>query len=93
MGTPGIGGGQAPPADGRYFPTANPATGEAVALVADGDAADVDRAAQVAQQALAGWSAMAPLGGALPNAACIAQLIREDLDELDRLERVPHMQS
>jgi aldehyde dehydrogenase (NAD+) len=81
-----IGGAQVPPAGGRYFPTSNPATGETVALVADGDAADIDQAARAAQQALAGWSGRPPVERSRILAR-ISQLIREDLDELDRLER------
>ena len=81
-----IGGAQVPPTGGRYFPTSNPATGETVALVADGDAADIDQAARAAQQALAGWAARPPVERSRILAR-ISQLIREDLDELDRLER------
>jgi aldehyde dehydrogenase (NAD+) len=53
-----IGGGWQAPAAGGYFATKNPASGEELAQVADGTAADVDRAVQAARGALAGWVAL-----------------------------------
>jgi aldehyde dehydrogenase (NAD+) len=46
-----IGGEFVAPATGRYFPTVNPATEETIAEVADGDAADIDRAVAAARAA------------------------------------------
>jgi acyl-CoA reductase-like NAD-dependent aldehyde dehydrogenase len=40
------------PLDGAFFETLNPATGEAIARVAQGGAADVDRAVKAARRAL-----------------------------------------
>ncbi len=46
-------------ASGRTFPTINPATTEVIAHVAEGDAADIDRAVKAAVAALAGpWGRM-----------------------------------
>ena len=81
-----IDGAQVPPAGGRYFPSLNPATGQAVASVADGDAADIDRAAHAAQRARPGWSAVPPVERSRLLLR-ISGLIRENLDDLDRLER------
>ncbi len=39
-------------ASGKTFPTIDPATEEVIAEVAEGDAADVDRAAKAARKAL-----------------------------------------
>ena len=81
-----IGGAQVPPTAGRYFPTASPATGAVVASVADGDAADVDLAVNAAREALAVWSARPPVERSRVLMR-LSQLIRENVDELDRLER------
>src|SRR5215467_12426667 len=43
------------PADGVFFDSADPATGEKIASVAQGSAADVDAAVQAARNALPGW--------------------------------------
>ncbi|HEB54001.1 MAG TPA: aldehyde dehydrogenase family protein, partial [bacterium] len=45
------------PRGARWFATANPATGEALAEVAQGTAKDVDRAVQAARRALVDWRA------------------------------------
>jgi aldehyde dehydrogenase (NAD+) len=45
------------PGSGRYFATLEPATGQPLAEVAAGDAADVDRAVQAARAALPAWRA------------------------------------
>jgi len=48
-------------ASGKTFRTLNPATGEALGSVAEGDAADVDRAVAAARAALSGpWSKLSP---------------------------------
>ncbi len=49
-----------PPHSGAYFPSANPATGEALAQIADGSADDIDAAVRAARTAFAGWSGLGP---------------------------------
>ncbi len=46
------------PASGEYFATSNPATGDKIAEVAYGDAADVDAAVKAARKALPAWQAL-----------------------------------
>ncbi len=53
-----------PPDSGEYFDTRNPATGEVLARVADGNAVDVDRAVNAAAHALDGWVALGGHGRA-----------------------------
>ncbi|MEO1585235.1 MAG: aldehyde dehydrogenase family protein [Planctomycetota bacterium] len=53
-----IGGRFVEPADGAYFKTINPATDAMIAEVADGSAADVDRAVAAAREALPAWSGL-----------------------------------
>jgi aldehyde dehydrogenase (NAD+) len=48
------------PAEGQYFATADPSTGEALAAVAQGSAADVDAAVRAARAALPAWQALSP---------------------------------
>ena len=56
-----IGGSWVPAASGRTVPTINPATGEELAQVAEGDTADIDRAVAAARAALAGpWAKFTP---------------------------------
>jgi aldehyde dehydrogenase (NAD+) len=50
-----IGGRFVDPAEGTRFDTINPATGETLAAVAQGSAADLDRAVQAARAAQPGW--------------------------------------
>src|SRR5439155_17558677 len=50
-----IGGEWRAPVEGKYFETADPSTGEKLADVAQGSAADVDGAVKAARAALAGW--------------------------------------
>jgi phenylacetaldehyde dehydrogenase len=48
-------------ASGKTFPTYNPATGEVLAQVAEGDREDIDRAVKAARKAFNGpWSRMTP---------------------------------
>ena len=48
-------------ASGKTFTTVNPATGETLGVVAEADAADIDRAVASARKALEGpWSKMSP---------------------------------
>jgi aldehyde dehydrogenase (NAD+) len=53
-----IGGAFLPPADGKRFEVINPATGERLADVAQGNAADVDSAVVAARAAFGPWSAL-----------------------------------
>jgi aldehyde dehydrogenase (NAD+) len=46
------------PASGEYFATSDPATGDKIAEVAHGDAADVDAAVKAARKALPAWQAL-----------------------------------
>jgi len=45
---------------GKTFDVYNPANGEVIARVAEGDAADVDLAVKAAREAFPGWAALAP---------------------------------
>lgn len=72
---------------GKTFATINPATEETIADVAEGDAADVDRAAKAARKAFESgpWSRMdARDRGKLLYR--LADLIEEEIDELSALE-------
>ncbi len=55
-----IGGEWREPANGGYFDTTDPATGEKIATVAQGSMADVDAAVQAARQAFSTWQALSP---------------------------------
>src|SRR5438067_434309 len=55
-----IGGKWRAPAQGRYFATADPSTGEKIAEVAAGSAADVNAAVKAARAALPHWQALTP---------------------------------
>src|SRR6516162_1917718 len=55
-----IGGMWKAPRDGKYFETKDPSTGEKLADVAQGSAADVDAAVKAARKALPGWRALRP---------------------------------
>ena len=48
------------PAGGRYFETTDPSTGEKIAAVAQGSAADIDAAVHAARQAFPTWQALTP---------------------------------
>lgn len=79
-----IGGRYTPSQSGRRFDVVNPATGEAVAEAADGDAADVEAAVTDAARAQKEWAKVpARKRGALVYQA--ANLIREHVEELARL--------
>jgi aldehyde dehydrogenase (NAD+) len=49
-----------PPADGKYFETADPSTGERIADIAQGSAADIDAAVKAARTALPAWQKLTP---------------------------------
>jgi aldehyde dehydrogenase (NAD+) len=53
-----IGGAWVAPAEGQYFDTADPSTGEVLASVAQGTAADVDAAVKAARGALYAWQSL-----------------------------------
>src|ERR1700710_1558113 len=56
-----IDGKSVPAVAGRTFESRNPATGELLALVAEGDAQDIELAVQAAQRAFEGpWSRFTP---------------------------------
>ncbi len=59
-----IGGKWLEPESGEYFDTINPANGEKLAKVADGNEADVNRAVAAAADALEGWVALGGHGRA-----------------------------
>jgi phenylacetaldehyde dehydrogenase len=73
-------------ASGRTFQTPNPATGETLARVAEGDVEDINRAVRAARKAFEGpWGAMTPSerGRLIWR---IGDLILEHADELAQLE-------
>src|SRR5207302_10299512 len=72
---------------GKTFPTLNPANGETICQVAEGDKADVDLAVKAARKAFESgpWSKMnASERGRLMNR--LADLIEKHIDELAALE-------
>ena len=76
-----------PPKSARYLDDHNPATGEKIAEVARGDAADVAAAVAAARAAFAGWRDRRPIerGRILLD---VARKIREKSRELAELERL-----
>src|SRR3984957_869486 len=78
-------------ASGRTFETPNPATGETLATVAEGDAEDINRAVSAARRAFEDgpWSRMTPSdrGRIIWR---IGDLILEHVDELAQLETLDH---
>src|SRR5258706_11910052 len=75
-----------PSASGKEFTTVNPATGEVIAKLAEGDATDVDRAVAAARRAFDGewsrWSAHDRRRLLLR----VNDVVQENFDELARLE-------
>src|SRR5579863_8171930 len=55
-----INGAWAAPSTGKYFDTADPSTGEKLASVAEGSAADIDAAVKAARAAFPGWQSLTP---------------------------------
>ena len=82
-----IGGKWIPARSGKTFETINPANEEVLALVAEGDKADVDEAVRVARRAFeeGKWPRMTPHERAR-HLLRIADLIEEHTDELAQLE-------
>ena len=76
-----------PAASGKTFASINPATGDTLAHVAEGDAEDIDRAVAAARKAFdAGhWSRVAP-GERKAVLLRLAELIRENLEEMALLD-------
>jgi gamma-glutamyl-gamma-aminobutyraldehyde dehydrogenase len=72
---------------GKTFASINPATGEVLAEVAEGDAADIDRAVSAARRAFddGRWSRMAP-GDRKSVLLRLSELIRENLHEMALLD-------
>jgi aldehyde dehydrogenase (NAD+) len=82
-----IGGKWVDSASGKTFPTINPATGETICQVAEGDKADIDKAVKAARKAFEDgpWARMnASERGRLLNR--LADLIEEKREELAALE-------
>lgn len=81
-----IDGARAASESGRTYQTINPFTGDAAAVVADGNADDIDRAVSAARSALNGpWSELtAPARGKL--LARLGRLIERDADRLADIE-------
>ena len=75
-------------ASGKTFESINPATGECVAVVAEGDREDIDRAVQAAAQAFPAWSkkAASVRGKALAKLAQLVEANREELAKLETLD-------
>src|SRR5579862_9195824 len=55
-----IDGGWRDPVDGVFFDTVDPATGEKIATVSQGSAADIDAAVKSARRALSAWQSQSP---------------------------------
>jgi phenylacetaldehyde dehydrogenase len=74
-------------ASGKTFPTYNPATGEVLAHVAEGDREDIDRAVKAARAAFetGPWHKMPPAGRA-KLIWKLADLIEQHLEEFAQLE-------
>jgi len=82
-----IGGKWVESASGKTFPTYNPATGEVMAQVAEGDREDIDRAVKAARKAFEsdGWAYMTPSArGRLIWK--LGDLIEQHLEEFAQLE-------
>ena len=81
-----IGGAESPPANGEYFDSENPYTGEVWAQIAKGSAADVERAVAAAKAAFEGdWGSLtATARGKLLNE--LARLIEDEAPRLAEIE-------
>ena len=80
-----LGGQHVPSASGKTFEVENPARGEGMALVSEGDKKDVDMAVEIAAEAFRTWGRTdgEERGNILSRAA---QVLRERLDEFVRVE-------
>src|SRR5215475_6122081 len=81
-----IGGKWADAASGKSFESRNPATGELLATVAEGDKEDIDRAVAAARRAFEGpWSKVKPFER--QNLLLrLADLVEKNFDELSQLD-------
>src|ERR1017187_3001218 len=77
-------------ASGKTFPTYNPATGEVLAQVAEGDCEDIDRAVKAAREAFEGdaWTYMSPSqrGRLLWKLADLLEARTEEFAQLESLD-------
>src|ERR1700680_4382936 len=82
-----IGGKWVEAASGKTFPTYNPATGEVLAQVAEGDREDINRAVKAARSAFetGPWSKLTPSQRARLIYK-LADLLEENLEEFAELE-------
>ena len=80
-----VGGAWVDAVDGGTMDVVNPATGESIAQVPSGTAADVDRAVEAAQNALPEWRETTP-GERAEMLLSLADAIAEHADELAQLE-------
>lgn len=82
-----IGGQWVDAASGKTFQTANPATGEVLANVAEGEKEDIDRAVAAARKAFENpdWRGMTPTARE-KLVRRFAQLLEDHIDELSELE-------
>ena len=81
-----IGGKWLEAASGKSFATHNPATGELLANVAEGDAEDIDRAVAAAREAFNGpWSKFKP-GQRQALLLKLADLVEQNIEELAALD-------
>jgi acyl-CoA reductase-like NAD-dependent aldehyde dehydrogenase len=89
-----IGGKWVASASGKTFDTVNPATGEVLARVAEGDQEDVERAVRAARRAFdeGGWAASKP-AERTRLLLRIADLIEQHADELAQLETLDNGKS
>jgi aldehyde dehydrogenase (NAD+) len=77
-----IGGEWVEAASGKTFETANPANGEVIARIAEGDAEDIDRAVRAARRAFEGeWSKWTPQQR-MALLLRVADLVEKNFDEL-----------
>jgi Aldehyde dehydrogenase family len=73
-------------ASGKTFESINPATGEVLATVAEGDAEDINRAVAAARQAFEGpWSKFKPYERQMLLLK-LADLVEQHFDEFSRLD-------
>jgi aldehyde dehydrogenase (NAD+) len=73
-------------ASGKTFPSINPATGETLAMVAEGDREDIDRAVSAARRAFDGpWSKVKPYERQ-QMLLKLADLVEQHYDELSLLD-------
>ena len=70
---------------GEYVETVDPGTEEPITAVADGTAADIDRAVTVATEAFATWRDTDPVERG-QRVGRVADLVRDHLDELAQIE-------